>query len=183
MKKFNYFTASIIVILFIIMTRIFYIVVAEKYTISAEDIIGVALLAFGIRLLVTQSVAGEYVILILVLLLLGNTLNIDISFADGGYSSRSYVSFGRLTFNPFAFLLLVLYFLINRFSIRSHIKYLMHGSESEQKEKGEKLLVFYYEKFENFTNDELDSALGMFKDFPLEAQQALQRIKKERNLL
>jgi hypothetical protein len=147
MKKVNYFTASLIGVLLLILGKIFYLVFSEGYILSAEDIVGVILFVFSLRLLIVKSTAGEFIVLVLILLVLVDILKINLNFWQDGYTSQSYVSIGSLTFRPFGLLLLIFYWLINRPSIRIHIRNLRFGSAEEQVEKHDKMVRFYYEKF------------------------------------
>jgi len=169
--------------LFILVARILFIDFTERYAISVDDILAVALLIFGIRLLLTQSPAGQYIILAAILLSLANILQFNIIIGNESHTTHTTISLNGLSFNAFSGLLLVFYFFINWKAVKVDVKLLARGSESEQKKEREKLLEFYSDKFKNCSEDELKSALKMFKDYPLEAQQALEKIKKERNLV
>src|SRR3569833_243418 len=113
-ERSNFFSISLVAVLFIIMARVFYLIFTEKFTIGAEDVVGILLLGFGIRLFFTKAVNGEFVLLILIILTLGDLLQVNIRIADEGYTTNSYVSIGSLSFHPYTYLLLIFYCLIYR---------------------------------------------------------------------
>jgi hypothetical protein len=171
------------ILLFILVGRVLFIDITENFAISIDDILAVILLVFSMRLLVTQSTKGQYIVLGVLMISLINILQFNIIIGGESHTTHTTLNIGALSFNAFTFLLLIFYCIINWKGVKVAIKVLFHGSESEQKEKREKLLVFYYDKFKNCTEDELSRAFGMFKEYPLEAQEALNKIKSERILL
>jgi hypothetical protein len=172
------------ILLFILVGRVLFIDLTENFTVSIDDILALILLIFSMRLLVTQSAKGQYIVLGVLIISLINILQFNIVIGEERHTTtHTALSIGALSFNAFTFLLLIFYCVINWKGVKTAIKVLLRGSESEQKEKREKLLVFYYDKFKNCTEDELLVAFGMFKNYPLEAQEALNKIKSERILL
>lgn len=171
-------------LLFVLVSWVLFIDFFINYTISLDDILALILLTFAIRLVLTQSVKGQYVVLGILIVSLINILQFNIIIRKESYTTtHNSATVGALSFNAFAFLLIIFYCFVNWRGLKAGVKVLLRGSESEQSEKREKLLVFYYDKFKGFTEDELRTAFGMFKDYPLEARQALQQIKNERNIL
>lgn len=56
------------------------------------------------------------------------------------------------------------------------------GSEKEQKEELSKEIEFYYNKFNDCSNIELVDIFKMYNDYPVGAQLALNRIRKEKGI-
>ncbi|MCR8560964.1 hypothetical protein KXD93_25120 [Mucilaginibacter sp. BJC16-A38] len=179
-RSYYYFTFSLVLVLFIITVRIIYLDFSENNSIALDDILAVLLLIFGIRLIVTGYRTGEYIILALILLSVLDLIKWHINLNESYYISRSYFKISGLRFNVFAFLLLVFYCLINRAGLKYAVNYLLHGSAEEQRSDRDKKINFYYDKFNNCTQKELEDAFGMLKDYPVEAQIALYKIKEEK---
>jgi len=180
--KNNYASILATLLLFILVGRLLVIDIIENSAISIDDILAVMLLVFSMQLLITQSAKGQYIVLGVLIISLINILQFNIIIGEESHTTHTTLNIGALSFNAFTFLLLIFYCVINWKGVKVGIKVLFHGSESEQKEKREKLFIFYYDKFKNYTEDELSRAFGMFKEYPLEAQEALNKIKKERIL-
>jgi len=80
--------------------------------------------------------------------------------------------------NPIFFLMLVIYSGLNYDIIRDFI----YGSEKENFEKSKADIQFYYDKFNRYQAEELEAIYKMFNEYPIDAQIALKKIHKERDL-
>ncbi|HVV54332.1 MAG TPA: hypothetical protein VHC47_03350, partial [Mucilaginibacter sp.] len=56
------------------------------------------------------------------------------------------------------------------------------GSNKEQEGKRDTDIDFYYRMFKACSDIEFNQFLKMYKDYPIEAQTALDRIKSEKNI-
>lgn len=117
--------------------------------------------------------AGRYGVGLLLLLGVFNILNFFLvrttsSFGVGSLSTGSI--------DPYLFCMLVTYYVINRKGINRILSHLFKGSEKEQADKQQKLIDFYINQFENSTPAQLAHAFGNIKDYPPEAQTALNQI-------
>ena len=176
-KRHDYLTLSLVFVLFIIIVREFYLDFVDRNSVSLDDILAFLLLIFGVRLIFTRLKTGQYIVLFLILLSLGGLITGFIILDDSHYSSgRSSVQIGTLlSFNPFAFLLLIFYCLINREGLKNTFR----GSENERGEAVQKKIHFYYNMFNSVTKNEFDEAFRKLDEYPEEAKVALNRIRNE----
>ncbi len=86
-------------------------------------------------------------------------------------------------FDYILFLLLVVYCILRRDLVKHIISVVFNGSKEEQTQQENKMIAFYYDKFDSCNAEELTVILKNFGDYPLEAQKALNKIKVERNLI
>ena len=181
MRKLNYFDLSLFVALLLTVAWVFYLDVKGEFYYTANDIIDVLLLLFSFLIVLGKSTKARYLVMVLLLLSLFNTITFSYSIDGTEYTSKSSFNIGNFGFNSFAFLLTVFYILIDwKYHIHS-LKVLFHGSKEEQEHKGEKMINFYYEKFKNCSPEELTKIMNDFKLYPTEAQIALERINEEKN--
>ena|ERR1700744_1700253 len=91
------------------------------------------------------------------------------------YSSGKFMSLG---FSPIVFIIFIAYLAVNRNAFFN----LFYGSAEEKNESFDKNVTFYYNKFNEFSEDELKDIFDMYKDYPKEAQVAFLQIQSEREL-
>lgn len=161
---------------------VFYMAFSELFIVSFNYILLFALFIFSLRLIFFNSTKGEYILLSLIILVLPGSLFLSYILNGTTYSSHTIGHFGSLRFDPYSFFLLILYCLVNRHNMMQLFGKLLLGSIEEQVEKQKKLVNFYYDKFTNCTDDELNTAFSLVKEYPEEAQIALKQIHQERNL-
>jgi hypothetical protein len=149
--------------------------------VTVNDFLALLLLLFSFQLVVYNSTFGQYLLLVLILICMTNAFEIHYQIGDVTYSSKTVFSLGAISFNPGSFLLLILYCLINRRNLINILSKIRFGSEEERINKQTKMIDFYYSQFKESNAEELEKALGFFKDYPEEAQIALKKIHQERN--
>jgi hypothetical protein len=86
----------------------------------------------------------------------------------------------RFNVNIAGIILLVVYAAINKDMVISICRNIFIGSEEELEKKRNKMVVFYYEKFQKCETEELNEIFNNFNSYPIEAQIALNKIKKEK---
>ncbi|SMC60788.1 hypothetical protein [Pedobacter nyackensis] len=116
-----------------------------------------------------------------ILLFLG-TVNI----ANLGLGNISFsVGFGNLDpigIDPIIFLLLIIYYFINKNDIQKAFKTMFFSSDEENQIEHQKLTDFYFKKFKNCSNTELETILESFNEYPLAAQSAIEELCKMKNI-
>jgi len=126
---------------------------------------------------------AQIAIFFILLLFLCGLLNFKIEFDNSDLTQTSFsANIGSLSFDPVVFLLLLVYGLINKSAIKYFVSKAFYESDEEKSQKESIQTAFYYEKFTNSSNEELERCFKMYKEYPTEAQAALQRIKQERQL-
>ena len=82
----------------------------------------------------------------------------------------------HLGINPIILVILIVYYFVNRTPINRILSRTLIGTEEEQKQKRNKQIEFYFEKFSKCEPEEFEELLQRFDDYPVEAQVALKRI-------
>jgi hypothetical protein len=155
--------------------------IADEFAMVNETL---AMILFAISLIfkMYRIKIGQYLIFIFLLILLFNVIKFSYTVVNGDVSTTYYsASFSSLSINPIVFVVLMLYMIVNRKVIVDLFQKLLHGSDKEQEEKQDKNVAFYYDKFNNYSSNELNDIFKMFYDYPVEAQIALKKIDKEGN--
>jgi hypothetical protein len=75
---------------------------------------------------------------------------------------------------------LILYSFINSDSAVKFFRIIFKGSDSEQEEKRNKMVDFYYNKFNALETREFENVLKNLNDYPVEGQIAIKKIVTER---
>ena len=146
MRKLNYFDLSLFVALLLTVAWVFYLDVKGEFYYTANDIIDVLLLLFSFLIVLGKSTKARYLVMVLLLLSLFNTITFSYSIDGTEYTSKSSFNIGNFDFNSFAFLLTVFYILIDWKYLIHSLKVLFHGSKEEQEYNEEKMMNFYYDK-------------------------------------
>ena len=150
------------------------------YIFSFNDILLFSLILFSIRYIFYKSDKGQYILLFSLIVGLINVIKFSYTVNDVTYSTSSSAQFGSFSFNPFAFFLLLFFALVNRKEIMKLIRTILNGSEEEQLVKHNKMIDFYYDKFNTCADSELVAILANYKKYPEEAQMALKKIETEK---
>jgi hypothetical protein len=75
--------------------------------------------------------------------------------------------------NPITFLILIIYYIVNRKSINRILLNFIRGTEAEREEAFQKKVAGYLRNFEKFTPAELENMYKNVKEYPPEAQKAI----------
>jgi hypothetical protein len=179
-RSINYFDLSVLITISLVLASIFYLDVKGVSYYTINDLLAILVWLFCLEKTFWNVSFGQYLLLGLLILSLANVITYEYTIDNTTYSSRSSMNLGALSFNPFAFVLLIFYTLINKGNLKVLINKLIYGSEEEKKEKVTKMTNFYYDKFVSLEPDELNKVFKDFKDYPEEAQIALKKINGER---
>ncbi|TWJ03477.1 hypothetical protein JN11_01020 [Mucilaginibacter frigoritolerans] len=179
-RKYNYFDIGIFITLLLIVVGVFYKDIDGSFFYTLNDFLDVVLLIFSLRIIFGKPGVERYLVIVLLFVCLFNLLTFTYMVDGAKYSSRSWIKIGHLGFNPFTFLLLIIYAFIDRKYLSYLFGNIFYGSKEEQENKKEKLINFYYDKFNNCTSEELSKILDDFELYPVEAQIALNKIKEEK---
>jgi hypothetical protein len=143
-------------------------VVEDNYIISGYGYAGfISFLAVFILRLFTNKI-GRYG---LGIILIAGTLNC-INFSV----IRSMIPFG---IDPLIFLITTAYFIINKNSFSKILFTIIYGNQKERGNSYQKKVDFYFEKFSKYDGTEFEKIFKDFKEYPSEAQVALNKIKQD----
>ncbi len=148
------------------------------FILSINEISAILLLLFSIRIVFLNSSKGQFLLLSMLFFTLFNLISVNYTVDNIEYSSSVTAHIGKLSFNPIAFIFIIYFCIINRNSLLTSF----FGDEKERDDKRNKLMQFYYDKFKNCTLEELEKFFEMFDDYPQEAQLALRKIHREKEL-
>jgi hypothetical protein len=179
-RKYDYFDIGIFFTLFLIVVGVFYEDVEGTFFYTVNDFLDVALLIFSLRVVFGKPGKERYLIIALLFVCLFNLLTFTYTVDGGEYSSKSSINIGHFGFNPFTFLLIIVYAFIDRKYLSLLFENIRYGSKDEQADRRNKLVNFYYEKFNSCTAEELNKTFDDFEQYPVEAQIALKKIKEEK---
>ena len=108
-------------------------------------------------------------------------LNFSYSVTQGDTTETRYSGhFNGFGVDPLVFLLLILYLLINKAAIINVLGFGKLDTERDREEKYKRLMNFYYQKFEPYSDNEFIEILKRYDQYPAEAQSAIDKIKSER---
>lgn len=82
--------------------------------------------------------------------------------------------------NPIILVILIAYYFVNKASINRILSRVFIGTREEQEQERNRQVEFYFTKFSNCEQEELDEIFQRFDDYPTEAKVALNRIKAMR---
>jgi len=77
---------------------------------------------------------------------------------------------------PIIFLILIIYYVVNRKSINRILSSFIRGTGAEQEDAFQKKVAGYLKNFENSTPSELDYMYKNIKEYPPEAQEAISMV-------
>jgi len=142
---------------------------------------------FALAILTISPILKQYnllklqiALLFILLIPLLSVLHYSYSFTDANIT-YTYGSGGFSGISPIVFLFLVIYIIINRSVIVNTFRRFRKGSESEQAIQHDKMVEFYYNKFKECSDYELLEIKSMYKEYPAEAQEAIDKINSEYN--
>jgi hypothetical protein len=149
------------------------------YTLSITHYLGFAsLVGYVVYKLVVKEerLYPLFIILALasfnILSFMNGSYNVTIGYGDSGFELPS--------FNPVMFSLFGLYCIINRNLTRFIWGKIFNSSDEASRENYKKMVDFYYDKFNDYPNEELKIIFENYKDYPLEAQEAILQLKEHK---
>jgi hypothetical protein len=152
------------------------------YVLSINNYIAVILWAVVVLSKVIKFEKEYFGVFILLFLAITGLINFSVVTVNAdNYHSDSGILYSGLGFNIFFVVPLLVYCYINRNIVARLVKTILKGSEQERLAKKNKLIDFYYNKFSDCDKTELDGLMVRFKDYPYEAQVALDRVRDERD--
>ncbi|MEN0054297.1 MAG: hypothetical protein AAGC65_11535 [Mucilaginibacter sp.] len=119
-----------------------------------------------------------YLVPILLVLSVFNIINFTIEVFRFGISIGKSEQFEGFYINFLAVIELIIYSFINKRFIINIFK----SSDKEKEDDYNKMMGFYYKKFKAINTEEFNSIFTDIKNYPLEAQAALNKIKNEREI-
>lgn len=96
-------------------------------------------------------------------------------------AGTTWISFGFIKFNPTLFIILLIWYFVNKRAVDGIVSSLVKGSPQEQADKHKKAVEFYTNKFKDCSDEELQVIYADFDNYPVEAQIALNNIKSSRS--
>jgi hypothetical protein len=158
-----------------------------QWQVADESILfneAIAMLFFSVSipLKIYRVRIGQYVIFAALLILLFSPLSYFYTITEGNTSITHRETKFNSLISPVTFVILILFTMVNYSAMFNLYQLLTKGSETEQEDKANIEVEFYYKKFSECSAVEFKESFKMFNDYPVEAQIALKRIKKEKEL-
>lgn len=140
------------------------------------------LLCLGFAFKIYKVRAATYIIFLILVVLLFQPITYSYTVSEGNASITHSSSRFDTLISPIVLLVLVCHIMFNYASMIDLYHLLVRGSEKEQREKREKVVDFYYNKFSTCSNIELEDIFKSYNEYPAEAQEALSRLKSEKGI-
>ena len=136
------------------------------YVLSVSNYLGFTFLLILVIIKIIKPKKEWFLVLIILILYAMNIINFTVE---------------RFNLNMIGVFMLIIYCWINKEMIIQLGKRALVGSDAEQKEKRDKMIIFYYDKFKICGTEEFDQIFNNFSKYPVEAQIALKQIKTEKD--
>jgi hypothetical protein len=155
-----------------------------NYLLSINNYLGFAAWLLILLLRIFKSRIGRYGLGVLLILGLFNIINFTLArvFLTVGFGGVSKAPIETVGLNPIVLLVLIIYYFVNKKSINRILAHLFYGSQEEREREHQKKVDFYLKKFEDCDSNELDQMFNNLKDYPAEAQIALNQIRGQKTI-
>lgn len=155
-----------------------------NYVISVNNYAGFLswLIVFGLKF--KSYYKARYSVLVLLLFSLVNLISFtseNISFgsiSNGFWVKNLYLS--SMGINPIILLLSIIYCAINWQLLSQLYRRYFSPSDEEFTNEYNRKVIFYYDKFSKYNDDEFNVVFSDIKDYPVEAQEAINKIANEK---
>lgn len=155
-----------------------------SYVIPANNYAGFICWLLVISFKLKKYFKAEYGVLILLLLSTVNIISFTTATIFLGSSFSGFwfqgIYFAYPGINPLVILLSIIYYVVNWKFVNLLYKRLFNLSDEEFVKDYNRKVSFYYEKFSKYTVDDFNVVISDFKEYPLEAQEAINKIATER---
>ena len=175
-KRAVYINVSFFVISILLLGLLIYWQITGGFLMASETL-AMCLLSLGFIFKKYNLIKVQWISFGLLVVLLVGIINFSYTVQNGDTTTTYHtIKFNSPSINPIVFIILLAFTVVNwRIFAR-----LLYGSEEEKQEDFDKKVSFYYHKFKDETNNELEIILKLYKEYPKEAQVALTKIKEER---
>jgi hypothetical protein len=176
-KRAIYINVILFIISILLLSLIIYQQIDGGY-LSITETLAMALLSLSFILKKYNFIKGQWLLFGLLVILLLQIIDFSYSIQNGNETITYHTSkFTDISINPIVLIILFAFGVVNWriFGL------LFYGSEKEREENFNKKVSFYYHKFKDESNEELEYFLSIYKEYPKEAQVALTKIKKEKS--
>jgi len=185
MKKDKYADVVVFVLIGVMIAKAVFDAFTSGFILAINFYLGCLCWAV-VGFLVLEKGKGSYLVFYMLLL---STLNILVysvwirSFGSVHYIYRQgNLIISSVGINPMFLFILVIYTIINIKRISSHFGMLFGRTIKDRDEELKSKVNFYYEKFSSYSSEDLVMLFKMYEEYPVEAQIALKKIHKEKNL-
>jgi hypothetical protein len=184
MSKPNRFIDIVIsIICVVIMGQLFFWPIIGGFILMPNDNIVLILLLISVILKRHNKVNWQPIVFILLLLFAFNVITVSLHFEESDLTETHVLAnIGGLSVEPIAFLILIIYMIINRGAIKHFIRKIFFESDEENESTSKEKVDFYYDMFSKFTPGEMNEALNIIDEYPHEAQIALIKVEKENKI-
>ncbi len=151
------------------------------YVLSINNYVAfISLLIVGYNFFISDK-KWKYSVPVLLLLSTFNIINFYVAIINSSvYHINDRLIFNWPGFNIVAFIFLIVYSFTNSDSAIKFFRIIFKGSDSEQEEKRNKMIDFYYNKFNGLEGNDFENVLKNLTDYPTEGQIAIKKIIAER---
>lgn len=183
-KPIKYFDIILLSIFSFFVVLGIYQYLVDGFVVYLNNILAAILLIYGIFLKIKKDAKGRFVVIGLLALSTFGIINFVFAtvarIGESPANSFAFIQYPGI--DPITLLILIIYCFVNRSFFWECYHLLFHGSEEDQKSESEKQVEFYYKKFSDSTDDELERFYKVYKEYPIEARVALKRIHEEKDL-
>lgn len=148
------------------------------YSLSLFNYLALIAWALTLAVRITKPALGRILVAWLIILATFNLFNFDTArstFTVGFHGEKS--DYTTPLMNPIMFLLLVIFYIINRKSVNRKLARFFKGSPEELSAKQQKMVQFYLDRFGNLPPEEFEVIYANIHSYPDEAQEALMQLK------
>lgn len=139
------------------------------------------LFCLGFPLKIYRLQWGQYIILFLLIVLLFQPFSYSYTVVDGNTTSTYNSGYFVGKIDPVIFVVLMSFIAFNHEAVIHLYRLFTKGSKGEREDKRIRDINFYYKKFGTCSDSELEDIYNMYGEYPVEAQEALIRLKSEKN--
>ena len=175
-KRAIYINVTLFIVSIILLGLMIYWQITGGFLMASETL-AIFLLSLSFVLKKYNLVIGQWLSFGLFLVLLFGIIDFSYTLHNGD-STITYhtIKFTSPSINPIVFLVLLAFAIVNW----RIFGWLFYGSKEEKQEDFNKKISFYYHKFKEEPQTELENIFSLYKEYPKEAQVALTKIKEER---
>ena len=176
-KRAIYINVTLFIVSIILLGLMIYWQITGGFLMASETL-AIFLLSLSFVLKKYNLVIGQWISFGLFLVLLFGIIDFSYTLHNGD-STITYhtIKFTSPSINPIVFIIFITFVIVNWRIFRRFL----YGSKAEKQDVFNKKISFYYYKFKDEPDTELETFFSLYNEYPKEAQIALTRIKAERN--
>ncbi len=173
-KRAIYINVTLFIISIILLGLMIYWQITGGFLMASETL-AISLLSLSFIFKKYNLIIGQWISFVLLVILLVVIINFSYTVQNGDTTTTYHtIKFTSPSINLIVFLVLLAFAIVNW----RIFGWLFYGSKEEKQEFFNKKVSFYYHKFKDEPQTELENIFLLYKEYPKEAQVALTKIKK-----